>query len=247
MNWLNQNNKLIFFIIIALNFFLAPEVYGAHKWDKDSFNGDARFEFKYRLPAGADSELKRAAQIVDGVYKNYMPAGKLSSSRLFKAIGNTRRRKNIRSKLERANKLLSEFLDNFPDQYSQAYFIRGTSFLMMGKFSEALADFNSSLLNDFNNPSAADGAYAVLSYMWDMLSDEQKSEWAANIAGSIGSRIGASQIKKTHDYLLMAKLYFLAREYQKSMVVIQIGMEMDPTDSQLLHAKAFMYDKFSKK
>lgn len=146
----------------------------------------------------------------------------------------------FKDRADKARGLLDHVLETDPDRFSGSYYVRGIMYLLQEKFTEALADFYSTLLVDVENNLAADAAVFALGRVWHTLADEQKRDWAQQIASKMGERLVHAKNKTPHDYLLVAKVYYLGDEITRAAHFVEQGLELESDNRDLLLEKGLI-------
>lgn len=101
-------------------------------------------------------------------------------------------------------------------------------------YSEMLADLYSKMEADPADHNAQVGAYVVYNAMKKDLDDEQKVEWAFQLAGAMSDR------------LLSAKLLYESGDPVRAYVVVEAGLKEEPDNELLMRAKELLLMKLTK-
>lgn len=101
-------------------------------------------------------------------------------------------------------------------------------------YSEMLADLYSKMEADPADHNSQVGAYVVYNIMKKDLDDEQKMEWAFQLASVMSDR------------LLSAKLLYESGDPVRSYSVIEAGLKEEPENELLENAKVFLLKRLTK-
>lgn len=232
-----MNLKAIFTFLILM---LLHHCAFAAKSADTAFTAGVKFEFCSKVSADAPRDLKMGTELVQAVYRGIVPAASVDPTLLLRLINKNKNRPDIKRQLSKAIKLLDGVLAEAPDRFPEAFFIKGVAYMIAGDFSGALADFYSAMDMDVKNRDAAVGAYIALSYMWNTLSEEQKKEWGEQIAAKMSERLLVVEDKSADDYLLISRLFYLSKDYEKAYLMTEKGLELDSTSSALLSTRSLI-------
>lgn len=213
-------------LILFFSFFFSLIQFAYPQYEQNpEFPGDVLFEFPCaKGVVGAHAEVCR-------LYYSALPRGKVGLKQLEMAL------KKSKDGAGGAERSLNKVLNEGETQRKELYFVRGTLYLLNSKFSEALADFYSTLTMDTENRYAADGAYIALKLIWPSLSDEQRFDWSFQIGTAMGGRVTTAANKKAEDFLLPARLMFEIGEYDKALFFVESGLGMGPENKDLILAR----------
>lgn len=248
-----KNIITLFLVLVFCSF--SVSAYCSKSASRGNFLSDVKFEYKF--PEGPSSmkngndigalrvlvkkeagnlynKLSLGTAIIKDAYYSVAPKRPVSARALLSIIKSTQNNADVKSQLLEAKKLLDDVIEKAPDEYPMAYFARGVAYMLGNKFPEALADYFSAISSNEGNPYAVKGAFVTLSFVWDTLSDEQKAEWGAQIAGKVSENLSISNEKDPNDYLLVSKLYLESQDPEKAAGVLEAGISMYPDDVNLV-------------
>lgn len=131
---------------------------------------------------------------------------------------------------------------NGVEMTSSACFDRGVLQFLKGSLAGALGGFYDALEVEPGNRPAANWAVAALGLIWCKLDERQRIDWSYQIAGRVGAMINAlGDNSRLEDYLLAARLYYLAEVFEPAMYYIEKGLKKYADDPRLLFARSLVW------
>ena len=245
-----------FFLIVLL--LLPSTLFAASGFNPASVAQDVRFRLETFLPSDLDDVAKirvlRASDPLNYVYQfalgvaltkkayySVAPKGYINAAQIPGIVRRVKSSKKIKGYLDEAMGYLDDVLERDDRRFCPAYFVRGVVYLIQGRNAEALADFYASMGTDVENVMSQRGAYIALSLIWNKLSKEQKATWSVDVAGRMAERLSVAQNKTSEDYLLTTRLYRGAEEFERAMVMTELGLQKDPSDKRLLTTRSRLF------